>query len=306
MKSTRASKRQLLGYVFIIGAATSWGLAGTGAKYLFNREFDVFLVVQTRATISCILLWLAFGMFARKKIARITLPQMLPFALLGIIGIAGSNFMYYQAMKLTNVATAIIIQYSAPVFVMLWEIFRRREILTRFNFAALLFSMIGCFLTIGGFSAFTDATSVEGILWAFGSAFSFSFFNIYGKGVLKNYEAWIGMLYSLSFTSLFWFILNPPWTLATTTLTVGDWSTLFVFALCSILIPYGLYFQGLRRIPSSHAIIIATLEPVIASVSAAFLVNELLSASQYVGAVSVLVAIALLARHHDASLTPVD
>ena len=39
--------------------------------------------------------------------------------LVGVLGIAASNYTYYFAIQQTTVATAIILQYTAPVFVLL-------------------------------------------------------------------------------------------------------------------------------------------------------------------------------------------
>lgn len=300
------SQSKFTGYVLIISAATMWGLAASAAKFLFNKSFDVFLVVQTRSLISCVVLWIFFFSFKRSSIRKLNFKQLYPFALLGIFGIAGSNWTYYKAMQLTNVSTAIILQYTAPILVMLYEVIRKRDTLSPYNVSALALSLIGCYLTVGGYFAFIGHLNIEGLLWAILSAFVFAFFNVYGKGILTKYTAWTGMLYSITFTSLFWFFFRPPWTFISSEISIHDWGVLFIFAMCSILIPYSLYFQGLKRIQSSHAIIIATLEPIVASVSAAFIVNELLSGWQYLGATCVIAAIIILSKHQVREITPVD
>lgn len=305
MLISRTPDKKLFGYILIIGAAATWGVAGTGAKFLFNKQLDVFLVVQTRSTISCILLWIILAGLTR-RVQRIAKKDLLPFALLGIIGIGASNWTYYKAMQLTNVATAIILQYMAPVLVMIYEVIRKRDTLSGYNVTALILSLVGCYLTVGGWNALSGSMNIEGLLWAILSAFVFSFMNIYGKDVLGKFEAWTGMLYSLTFTSLFWFLFKPPWSFIRAGITGNEWGTLFIFAICSILIPYSLYFQGLKRIASSQTIIILTLEPIVATVSAALVVNELLHGWQYVGAMCVIAAIIILSKHHERMIVPVD
>ena len=297
------SSSKLTGYVLIISAATMWGLAAAAAKFLFNKSFDVFLVVQTRSLMSCIVLWIFFLSFRRRSIRKLNFRQWYPFALLGICGIAGSNWTYYKAMQLRNVSTAIILQYTAPILVMLYEVLRKRDTLSPYNVSALALSLLGCYLTVGGYYALLGHMNIEGLLWAILSAFVFAFFNLYGKNVLTKYTAWTGMLYSITFTSLFWFLFRPPWSLIGSNISLHDWGVLFIFAMCSILIPYSLYFQGLKLIRSSHAIIIATLEPIVASVSAAFIVNELLTGWQYMGAACVIAAIVILSKHHEREIT---
>ena len=43
-------------------------------------------------------------------------------ALMGILGLAASNYTYYLAIQRTNIATAITIQYTAPVWVLLYVV----------------------------------------------------------------------------------------------------------------------------------------------------------------------------------------
>ncbi len=305
MRSSPPPGSRLSGYLLIIAAAILWGLSATGAKYLFNHDVDVFLVVQTRATFSVLLLWIVF-LARRPELLKVRPARLYPFALLGVFGIAGSTFTYYRAMKLTNVATAILIQYTAPVFVMLWELFRRKIRLTAANGSALLLAMAGCYLAVGGWQALAGRMNLEGLLWANVAALAFAFFNVYGKNLLERHSSWTGLTWALTFTTLLWFFIRPPWVLFTAPISAGEWGTLFLFAMTSILIPYSLYFKGLERIASSHAIIIATLEPVVAILSASIVVGEVLSGMQYAGAAGVIAAILLLARHHEQRVIPVD
>jgi len=105
-------------YFLILGAATFWGISATVARYLITRQFDTLLLVQMRITLSCVLL-LPFFLIYRPELLRVKRADLFDFALLGIVGAAGSNFTYYFAIQETNVATAILMQYLAPVLV-LW------------------------------------------------------------------------------------------------------------------------------------------------------------------------------------------
>jgi probable blue pigment (indigoidine) exporter len=68
----------------------------------------------------------------------------------------------------------------------------------------------------------------------------------------------------------------------------------FGFAVISILIPHSLYFSGMRYLTASRGIITATFEPIVAIASAFFIVNEVLTPIQIVGAILVITAIAIL------------
>jgi drug/metabolite transporter (DMT)-like permease len=74
------------------------------------------------------------------------------------------------------------------------------------------------------------------------------------------------------------------------------WLALGGLSLTSVLIPYVFYFGGLRRISASRTIITSTMEPIVAIVSAAFLLGETLDGWRTLGAVAVVVAIVVVQR----------
>ena len=102
----------LKGYCFIIGATMFWGISATIARFLFSQHVDAFVLVQTRTLISSFVLMLVIALFHRNLLI-INLRDVYKFILLGIVGVAGSNFTYYYAIEQTNVATAILLQYLA-------------------------------------------------------------------------------------------------------------------------------------------------------------------------------------------------
>src|SRR5437899_3642257 len=107
------------GYLFIIGAASFWGVSATIAKFLFTQQVQTLVLVQMRMTLSALVL-LAVFLAARRTLFIIRFNDLWRFALLGIIGGAGSNFTYYFTIEQTNVATAILLQYLAPIGVLLY------------------------------------------------------------------------------------------------------------------------------------------------------------------------------------------
>src|SRR5262249_41973309 len=97
--------RNLRGTLFILAATFFWGVSATVAKLLFTEHVDTLVLVQMRMTLSCIVL-LVFFLIFKPGLLRAGPADMVRFALLGILGAAGSNFTYYVAIRETNVATA--------------------------------------------------------------------------------------------------------------------------------------------------------------------------------------------------------
>ncbi len=286
------------GYISIIFATIFWGLSATIAKFLFKHEVDLLVLVQMRSTLSFLVLFLILFIFKREHL-KMSLSDIYRFILLGVIGIAGSNFTYYFTLNEINVATAIIMQYTAPILVVIYGILSGIEKITSVKIVSAMLSLFGCSLVVRFFEFKFFNVSKLGLISGVASAFCWAFFNVYGKKLGSRYSTWGSLTFVLMFAGIFWLFFNPPWKIINSNYSVNDWLIFFVFAMISVLIPYFFYFSGLKLISPSSAIITSTLEPVVAIVSAWIIVGEKLSLIQILGAVLVLKSVILLQIKRD-------
>jgi drug/metabolite transporter (DMT)-like permease len=213
---------------------------------------------------------------------------------LGILGVAASNYLYYLAIQRTNVATAIILQYTAPILVLLYTVSRGLQKPTVQRIAAVGLAVTGIALVIGIFGSSGFRLDAIGVVAALGAAFSFAFYNIGGHSILARYDRWTVLLYVIFSASLFWMVVNPPWKIAAAHYSVDQWLFLLVFSLISVLAPFSLYFAGLQHLEPTRAIVVSCLEPVFSIVIAAVALGEVVRPLQTVGIVLVLVAIVVV------------
>jgi drug/metabolite transporter (DMT)-like permease len=285
--------KTLRGYIFIMIAVLFWGVSATAAKYLFTHNVDTLIIVQTRSSLAFLLL---FGYFViyDSTVLKIHLRDLGSLVLLGVIGIATTNFLYYFTVRETTVATAILIQYTAPVMVTLYATFFHEERFTKIKLSALALSMIGCFLAVSGGDVSTIRLQGIGLVTGIGSAVTYSFMIILSKHILRRYRHWTMLIYAFGFAMLFWLCINTPLDIMAKDYSLNDWGIFLLFSICSILIPYSFFAAGLRFIQASRASIVSTLEPVTAIVSAYLFIGEKLNSVQALGAVVVLAAVGLL------------
>ncbi len=279
-------------------ATLFWGFSATFAKFLFKHNVDLLTLVQMRSTLSFVVLFVFLSIFKREYL-KVPKRDVLRFALLGVIGIAGSNFTYYFTLNEINVATAIIMQYTAPVLVVLYGVLSRSERITPVKLSAMFLSLLGCAFVVRIFEVQFLNLSKIGLLSGVASALCWAFFNVYGKKVGQGYNVWGSLTFSLMFAGIFWLMFNPPWKILNSDFSLSDWIVFFIFAMISVLIPYFFYFTGLKFIQPSSAIITSTLEPVVAIISAWVIVEEKLSLIQLIGAIFVISAVALLQIKRD-------
>lgn len=217
--------------------------------------------------------------------------------LLGTLGVAVSNYFYYVAIQRTSVATAIIVQYTAPVWVLLYVVVRGRQRLTAQKASAVALAVTGIALVIDLFgTGSTLRLDAYGLIAALIASFSFAFYNVAGHNILARYDRWRVLVWTLAAASAFWLVVNPPWKVVNAQYASAQWLFLFVFSMISVLGAFSLYFLGLQHLEPTRAIIASCLEPVFSIVLAALLLGEVLRPVQTVGIVFVLAAIVIVQR----------
>ena len=292
----------LRGYFYIAGATFLWGIAATLGRAAFTgrllpggalRAIDPLILSQSRATLSLAVLLPV--LLVRRGAAALRVPgrDLVRFFLLGILGVAASNYFYYLAIQRTNVATAIILQYTAPVWVLLYTVLRGAQRPSLRRTAAVGLAVAGCALAVGflGSGLRLDALGVTAATLA---AFSFAFYNLAGHSVLARYDRWKVLLWVLLATSTFWIFVNPPWKVVAAHFGREQWGFMLAFSLVSVLAPFYCYLTGLQHLEPTRAVVASCLEPVFSIVIAAVVLGELLRPLQTVGIVLVLVAIVLI------------
>ncbi|MGA2945803.1 MAG: EamA family transporter [Candidatus Sulfotelmatobacter sp.] len=304
----------LRGYFFIASAAFLWGVSAALGRAVFTgklplgavalRPIDPLILSQSRTTFS--LLVLLPILVASHGWQRIKLParDLAYCFVLGTLGVAVSNYFYYVAIQRTNVATAIIVQYTAPVWVLLYVVARGQQKLTAQKVAAVALAVTGIALVINLFGAALLGTKsgsvlhldLYGVIAALLASFSFAFYNVGGHRILVRHDRWRVLVWTLTAAAAFWLVVNPPWKIIAAHYVPVQWLFLFVFSMISVLGAFSLYFLGLQHLEPTRAIIASCLEPVFSILLAALLLGEVLRPIQALGIVLVLTAIVIVQR----------
>lgn len=291
------------GYLYIASATFFWGISASMGRAMFTgrimpggqvlRPIDPLMLAQSRTTMSFLVL-LPILFVSRGRALALPRRDFIQIALLGIFGVAASNYLYYLAIQKTNVAIAIIIQYTAPAWVLLYTAARGRQRATVQRVGAVALAVIGCALVIGLVGSGRFQVNLLGLIAAILASFSFAFYNVGGHDILARYDRWKVLLYTLASAAAFWIVINPPWKIAAAHYDGWQWLFLLVFAVTSVLLPFSLYFAGLQHLEPTNAIVASCLEPVFSIIIAALALGETVRPVQTVGILVVLAAILLI------------
>lgn len=284
-------RKESVGFFAVIAAAFMWGVGGSVAKFLFNQAVSPFLLVKIRLTLSCLLLVAGIALYDRHLlvIKRKDIPY---FAVLGMGGMALMQFSYFFTISITNVATAVFLQYLSPVLMAAYAVIWEKEKFTLRRAGAVLLAMLGglfILLNAGGVAGL----NLLGIISGLGSAVFMAFSTIYGRRGVRNYHPLTAAAYSFGFGALLWWMLLPSlWQPGS--ITLEHWYMFWYVAIFSTVVPFLLYFIGMRFLPPTSVGIIACLEPVIAAVVAYGALDEKMGLFQMLGGVFVLLAVIII------------
>jgi len=287
----------LRGYLFIAAAGLCWGISATLGRAVFTgrllggavHPIHPLILAQSRTTISFLVLMPV--LLARRGAGMFCMAWRdfwLSLAL-GVLGMASSNFFYYLAIQRTNVATAITLQYTAPILVLLYMLARGRQRATLRRAGSVFLAVLGIALTIGIVGRGRFHLDTVGLLAAEIAAVSFAYYNVAGSQLLERYDRWRILLIALLAASVFWQCVNPPWKISAVHYSGAEWGFMTVFAVTSVLLPFSLYFGGLQYLDATRAIVTSCLEPVFSIAIASAVLGELLSWWQ-IGGIAVVLA----------------
>jgi drug/metabolite transporter (DMT)-like permease len=305
-----ARRDRLKGYALAATAALFWATGGLAAKWLFSPldaitatwpfpppgiDADPVTLAGARAVTAAIILF-AYVLARRPDRLKI-LPRNLPFlAFFGIAGLAAVHVTYFQAISYTNVATAILLEYLAPVLVMLFSVAFLNERMTVALPVGVALSITGCALVVGAFGGQGLAISPQGLAWGLASAVFFALYSLLGK-YGSRFSPWTLLTYGLLFAAVFWIVyMHGLKEISLLMSSVAGLGTVLYLAVFATIVPFGAFLKALHYIDATKAVVTSTLEPVIAGIVAYLLFGESFGPMQLLGGAMVIAAIVVVQR----------
>jgi DME family drug/metabolite transporter len=306
-----ARNPQLTGLLLVLTAAALWGTLGTFYK-LGTDGFGLtpLTVVFWRAALAALVLALVLGIiyplmgkgWSALRVRRADLPVFITF---GLLGVTAFYLLYIYAVVLVGVAVAVVLLYTAPVFVSLMSWRFLGEDFGPRKLGALLLTLLGCALVARVYDPTLLRVNVVGILCGLGSAFTYALYSILGKLSLRrgypiatmSFYVYIIGAAGLLLVALFGTFSVDPHGLSQLFAMGADpaaWGLLLLLALAQTIGALYAYTAGLRHLEAGTASIIATFEPLVAAFLAYFVLHETLEWPQLLGGVLILLAVILL------------
>ncbi len=283
-----------LGTALIILAGCFWGSMGIFVRKLGTYGFSAIQIVSIRITLAALIFSLVLLVKDRRgfKISPKDIPLFLG---LGFGSILFFTICYFTAITMMPLSTAAILLYTSPVWIMLMSIFFFHEKLDRRKLIALGLAFAGCVL-VSGISG--EGMTVTGLLIGLGSGIGYGLYSILGKVALRKYSSYTVTTYTFIFAAVGSWVVSRPADMMGKFSSASDLGFLIFFcfltALITAVIPFLSYTLGLESVEASKAGIIATIEPMVATLIGILVFEEKLTIMSGAGILMILAAVVIL------------
>lgn len=280
-----------VGYLFIFLAALLWALIGVFTRGLIDVGLGAMEIAFWRALFGGGL-FLVHALVARQMWLR-SRRDAGTFLAFGLIGVTLFFGAYSQAIDTGGISLAVVLLYTAPVFVVILARLVLKEPLSAAKIAAVTMVVVGVSLVAFGNPSEGVHVTTASVLWGLAAGLGYASFYILGKQILENYAPVTAYAYILPVgaVGLYFFVDFAP-------KSTTAWLLIALLSIFSTYLAYLLYFIGLKRLEASRAVLVASLEPVIAASLAALIFGERLGWLGLLGATLVVSAslVAVLRR----------
>ncbi len=283
-----------LSAVYVLLAGSLWGFMGLLVRTLNAEGLDSMEITFVRGIVTFAVM-LAGLLVLNRNALKIRLRDIWCFIGTGALSVAFFNFCYFKTMTLTSLSVAAVLLYTAPAFVMLMSAFLFKEKFSVKKLAALVLAFFGCSF-VSGIVGGAGVLSLEGILYGLGAGFGYALYSIFSRyALIRGYSSVTISFYTFLFSSISTFFFVDAAHVFT---VVGGNGILFgktVFLVLLVtLFPYLTYTKGLDGMENGTASVLASIEPVVATLVGVLIYKESLNVWNVIGICLVLGSIVLL------------
>lgn len=278
-------------YVYILAAGVLWGTIGLFFNYLTDLGLDRFQVMLLRIGIAAICLGV-YIFFTNKQLFKIELRDWWMFFGTGICSLMFFNYCYFTCIAMVSLSVAAVLLYTSPMMVMVMSILLFHEKFTVKKGLVVLMTFVGCVLVTGLSGG--SSVGLIGVLIGLASGFGYALYSIFSTYALRKYHSITITFYTFVLAALG----TLPFSHIGQLLPMMQQPSVILYALglsiFACLFPYLLYTRGLTGVVASHASVMATVEPVVATIIGVAVFGDVMTMEKLGGILLILAGIVIL------------
>jgi drug/metabolite transporter (DMT)-like permease len=293
----------VLGYAMVLASGLFAAGNGVFASLIIDAGVDPAALAATRIYgAALILVWLFLP-----HVRKLRRGHILPLALFGLIGLVLGQGAYFQAISNADVALVLVIIFTAPLVVAVYERIHLKEQLPLYAWLAILVSVGGVTLAILGEGGI-PAISLVGFIFAFAAMIAYAVSVILAARLPTAFPPLARTGACMVVAAVIWAFVIPPWTLPfdklgdTTTFdgrfgfSLPVWvAVLFVILIGSVGV-YVTWVGGTSLVGAGASSMVGMVEPVAAALLAYGLLGQALAPTQALGIAIAVAGIVVVER----------
>lgn len=296
-------KAAALGIAFMVTAALLHSLGSVLSKMVL-LTFSVPQLALMRCSLTLLTL-LAVALIYYRRELKLRLREMPNFIGYGLAAMVLSPLMFYSAIERVSVGIVLIMEYTAPILIVLWlRIVRGVRIRT-----AVLGGMVACIVGLALVAMPTGGVSLDGVglLFGFGAAIALAGGYLFSERALEQRPAIIVSTIGYAVGTLAWVVGFSAWKFPFHLLmeqvgipnTVGMppvaslWLVLVIAGPCTVISGL-MVLQGVKLLGPARASVVSMVEPIFSAAIAWLLLSEFLSGLQLTGGAIALLSLVYL------------
>ena len=279
--------------LLIMLAGILWGCMGLFVRPLNKKGLNSWDIVFLRAVLTTVFMALIL-VIKDRKLFGIKLKDLWCFIGTGLLSIVFFNLCYFKEITITSLSVAAILLYTAPAFVMIISAFCFKEKLTGLKILALTLSFIGLIFVTGVLGG-SERLTIKTLFIGLGAGLGYALYSIFGRyAIERGYNSYTISFYTFLFATLGTVFFASPVNVASAVgSSAGSIILAIIFVLVSTVVPYLVYTIGLKSVENGQASIIASIEPVIATINGIIWFGEKMTIGVIIGIILVLSGIVI-------------
>jgi drug/metabolite transporter (DMT)-like permease len=290
------------GLAFVVAASVLFAINGTVSKAALLAGLTSLQMTQIRVTGTFVILLVVVAL-VRPRALRIARHEWVVLLLYGVIGIIMVQAFYFIAIRRLPVGIALLIEYTAPLFVALWARFGQKRPVPRRFWGALALALFGLTLVAQVWTGDGNLNRL-GVLAGFGAAVSLAVYFVVGERSIGpgGRDVLSFTMYGFGVAAVAMALIQPWWNfpfalLGETSTVIADvpdvpvWLLVAWVVVLGTTVPYLFTLASLGHLTAAASSVASMLEPVLAGFFAWILLGEALGTWQLVGAAIVLTGV---------------
>lgn len=286
------------GIILAVTGAFFWGVGGVASDWLFtNKGIDIDWYVTARLLASGIFL-VAVHRFMSKDIPvfsifreKSTVIRLIIFSIFGMLLV---QYSYMASIDYGNAAIATLLQYLAPVYIIIWYLIKGQERVNAFDALAIFLTLTGTFLLLTNGSFENLSVPLPAVVWGVISGFSLAFYTIYAGALLRRFPSVLVVGWAMIIAGGVMNFIHPVWEVGAGRMDMATIAVLLFGIFAGTAIAFWFFIKSLEYISAKETTLFGTIEPLAAIIASVIVMNVVFQSWQLVGMFLILVLITLL------------